>query len=140
MLVQNWNEFAAVLAMFARRNLSSVARGALMIPFPAENRMFVVVFGRGDFQNDADTRGRVGAVRQNLKQIPYEELGFGFSEDGTTWALLGEAAQRPLQTGAGQEFQREMLRAFLEEAVWGTAGEVGPDHSEASLRRVFRGG
>jgi hypothetical protein len=99
------------------------------------------VFGNDCYLTDAKARREVELLRQRLKDAEARELGFGVSEDGRTWALLVGVDRNRYQTEAGRGLQRELLKVFLEEAVWHAwqgaataaqaadpAGGIGPSH------------
>jgi hypothetical protein len=134
MLVQNWGEFATILAAYARQHLPSVYRGAMLIPCPAENQIFAVVFGNESEAVGEVKEREVEALRERLARDPFEELGYGLSPDGATWVMLIQAPYHAYQTVLGQEFQKELLRAHLEDAVWGT----GLPLCEISAAEVLR--
>jgi hypothetical protein len=127
MSIQSWNEFATVLAVYARKNLSSVHRAAMMIPLSINNLTVAVVFGNDNYGADGKARWEVDLVRQWLKNTGIEELGFGLSADSHTWALLVRADSQHYQTDVGRAFQMEMLKASLDDALrgaWRTACEL----------------
>jgi len=119
MSIQNWNEFATVLAMYARKNLASVHRAAVMIPLTINNLTVAVLFGNDNYGVDSKARWEVDLVRNWLKRTGIEELGFGLSADAHTWALLVRADNQQYHTAVGRAFQMEMLRASLDDALQG---------------------
>lgn len=127
MSIQNWTEFATVLAMYARKNLRSVHRAAMMIPLTINNLTVAVVFGNDSYGADGKARWEVELVRRWLKNTGIEELGFGLSADAETWALLVRADNQQYQTTVGRAFQLEMLKASLDDALcgaWRTACDI----------------
>jgi hypothetical protein len=75
----------------------------------------VSVFGNDTGQSD---RREVQLVRNRLEDSDLEELGYGESADGCSWAMLICSAQNPCQTAAGKAFQEEMMQVFLDDLVW----------------------
>jgi hypothetical protein len=61
-----------------------------------------------------------------------EELGFGISNDKSTWAILVEAEKGPYQTKAGREFQKELLKISLEEVIWQARRDTDPAAENAA--------
>lgn len=121
MVVRDWNDLATVLANFVRERLTAVVRGSMMIPVPADQGVFVVVFGNR--RGEADVAEPVEEVRQRLRGGPFQELGFGKTKEGSNWALLLHAELRPYDTAVGQRFQKEILRAFIDDAMEASVGE-----------------
>jgi len=137
MSIQNWNEFATVLAMYARKNLSSVHRAAMMIPLTINNLTVAVVFGNDNYGADGRARWEVDLVRHWLKNTGIEELGFGLSADAQSWALLVRADSRQYQTDIGRAFQMEMLKASLDDALrgaWRTACDLAGNQAEQLVK------
>src|SRR5258707_6494862 len=104
-----------------------VERGA--VPFwygdgngAAQAALVAGVFGNNhDPQSAGDTRVERGVeqVRNRLHDAQMQELGFGLSDDGCTWAVLFEPEPDRFHTAVGREVQKEMLAIFLEDIVSG---------------------
>jgi hypothetical protein len=127
----DWNETAKEFAQHMAQYRVLVKRGAVPFRFLDETTqpgkilddapLVIGMFGNADF--DAATAGASGSleldqVRHLLRDEAVEELGFGISNDGFTWALLYGADKGPYETTAGQEFHRELLKSFLEDVAW----------------------
>jgi hypothetical protein len=123
----HWNAVATDLAMHARKHFSCLERGAvpvrLMEEAPAaghfldDGTVIVGVFGNDNYLADFRVRREVELIRQRLRDAFAEEVGFGLSQDGYSWALLVRVDGGRYQTAAGKAFQKELLRAFLDDAV-----------------------
>jgi hypothetical protein len=123
----HWNAVATDLAMHARKHFACLERGAvpvrLMEEEPAAGRFLddgnaiVGVFGNDNYLADCRVRREVELIRQRLRDAFAEEMGFGLSQDGYSWALLVRVDGSRYHTAIGKAFQKELLRAFLEDAV-----------------------
>jgi hypothetical protein len=118
MAMMNLKSFATMLAMYVRKNMASVHRGAMLIRCVNDGTIVAAVYGNDHYVADAKVRREVELVRQQLTQASLEEIGFGLTPDGSTWTLLVRANNR-YQTEAGKAFHLEMFRIFLEDAVQG---------------------
>jgi hypothetical protein len=128
MNVYDWNETAKGLARQMRQCRITVERGAVPLRlvdettrpprFVEDGPIVLGVFGNDNYRTDATARRAVELLRQRLRETDARELGFGVSEDGLTWALLVGAERTRYQTAPGRALQRELLKCFLEEAVW----------------------
>jgi hypothetical protein len=137
MLRRTLNDVARGLATHARKNLATVERGAVPVRLVEESigplrtieeGAVVGLFGNDNYIAEARARREVVLIRQRLKDIPAEEIGFGLSQDGYTWALLVRADDRHFGTAAGKTMYRELLKMHLEEAVrqaWAAADQAG---------------
>jgi hypothetical protein len=133
MMPVNLNDFARALAIYARGKMSNMHRGALLIRCTADNSTIAAAFGNDDFRCDARVRREVSRVRQALAEAHLEELGFGLSLDGNSWALLVRANSQRYETEVAQRFQIEMLKVFLDDVVWRSWWDVcgvAPDSPE----------
>jgi hypothetical protein len=118
-----------------RHQAITVERGAVPLrlvdeslqpPRPVEDGPLVLgVFGNDNYDADVKARRAVELVRKRLRDSDARELGFGVSEDGQTWALLVGADKSRYQTVTGRLLQRELLKAFLEDAVWNAWQSAG---------------
>ncbi len=146
MLRRNLNEVARQFAAHARKNLASVARGAVPLRlveepptlFPQDLSGSVVgVFGNDNYIAEPRSRREVEVMRLHLRGLAAVELGFGLSRDGFTWAMVVHRDDRRYQTKAGKAMQRELLKIAMEETVnlaW-TAAE-GPAPGQPPLPGV----
>jgi hypothetical protein len=130
MIANDWNETAKEFAEHMSQYRVLVKRGAVPFRFLDETTqpgqlvdgpLVIGMFGNAD--SDAATGDplsplELDEVRERLRDQAVEELGFGVSDDGVTWALLFGADKGPYDTTAGKEFQKEMLKSFLEDVVW----------------------
>lgn len=116
--VQSLKEFAVALAVYARRKLDGVHRGALLIRCIGDGNMIAAVFGNDNYRLDEKVRREVDLVRQNLREAGIEEMGFGLSHDGHSWTLLVKTDTAGYETPIAKAFQVEMLKIFLEDVVW----------------------
>jgi len=126
-----WDETARRFADHMGQFRTLVERGVAPIRFLEETTMndltdcpvVVGVFGNDRSQADEAQR-ELDLVRGRLKETDASELGFGVNDDGTTWALLVGVESSQYQTVAGQTMQRELFKAFLEDAVWGAWRQI----------------
>jgi hypothetical protein len=118
MAMNRLNEFAVALAVYARKKMDAINRGALLIRCVDDGHMIAAVFGNDNYRYDAKAHQEVALVRKQLREAGVEELGFGLSPDGYTWTLLVKTDHHDYQTEAGRAFQVEMLKVFLDEVVW----------------------
>ncbi len=89
----------------------------------------VGVFGNDNYLADAKARREVQLIRQQLRETDAQEVGFGLSKDGFSWALLVRVNDTRYQTAPGKTLQKELLKVFLEDAVsraWKHACEDSP--------------
>jgi hypothetical protein len=138
MALHSLKEFAISLAVYARKKLHEVPRGALLIRCISDGNMIAAIFGNDNFRFDPKVRREVELVRKQLKEAEIDELGFGLSHDGFSWALLVKAEVSRYQTVAGKAFQTEMLKVYLEDVVWRAwrdACGVAPDLPELATER-----
>jgi len=127
MTAYDWDQTATRFAQEMGKYRLMVERGA--VPFwygdgngAAQPALVAGVFGNDNCpQSAGNTRVEHGVeqVRNRLHDAQMQELGFGVSADGCTWALLFEPEQDRLYTAVGREFQKEMLAIFLEDIVAG---------------------
>jgi hypothetical protein len=127
MVPKNLQTVATDLASHVRQNWSFVPRGAVpvrlieetdgRIHFVDDGSAVVGVFGNDNYLADAKARLEVELMRQQLRQSDAEEVGFGLSRDGFSWALLVRVNDSPYRTAAGKTLQKELLKVFLEDAV-----------------------
>jgi len=118
MAVIDLRTFAGVLASYARTNLATVHRAAMLVRLNNEGALIAAVFGNDNYTADRNARREVELLRRQLMDAAIAELAFGLSEDGYTWALLVKTDGPELQTAAGKGFRTEMLKAYLDDAVW----------------------
>jgi hypothetical protein len=118
MAVVNMRAFASVLANYARINLENVQRAAMLVRLDKQGTFLGAVFGNDNFAANCQTRREVELLRRQLTDVGMEELALGTSDDGYTWALLVKTDNQEMQTAAGKAFRAEMLKAYLNDAVW----------------------
>jgi hypothetical protein len=143
LMLETGNLSAGVLARFARENLFGIQRAAFRIRYSNDETVAVAVFGNDNYSSDEKVREEVGQIRQQLKDASIDEIGFGLSPDGITWALLLKVNNDRYQTAAGRAFQVEMVKAFLDEVISGAcraAGELSPDSAVWLLKNHQRAG
>ncbi len=126
MLRSRLNDVACGLASHVRKNLTCVERGAVPVRLiddtagpvrVIEDGAVLGVFGNDNYIAEAKARREVELVRTRIHEVGAEEIGFGLSGDGFTWALLVRCADRGYATETGKALQRELLKISLEEAV-----------------------
>jgi hypothetical protein len=127
MLPKNLQAVATDLATHVRQNWCFVPRGAVpvrlieesegRIHFVEDGTAVVGVFGNDNYQADAKARREVELIRVQLRDTDAEEVGFGLSRDGFSWALLVRVNDSRYQTAVGKTLQKELLKIYLEDAV-----------------------
>src|SRR5689334_21705537 len=126
MLRRSFNDIACGLAAHDRKNLTCVERGAVPVrlvddsagPIRVMEEWAVLgIFGNDNYIAEAKARREVELTRCRLRDCGAEEVGFGLSQDGYTWALLVRGDDSRYRTETGKAMQREMLKIALEEAV-----------------------
>jgi hypothetical protein len=136
----NLNDFATILALYARKNLAAAPRGTLLIRSTRDGSMAVGVFGNDNYILDGKSRREAELVRRQLKEAAIEELGFGLSYDGYTWALLARPDDQRYQTVVGKMLQAELLKVRIEEMVekaWEAAGGVAADGAGQAFSQII---
>lgn len=119
MAFYDWKKFASAVATFARTKLPSVQRGALLIRCLGDGNVVAAVFGNDNYLEDRRVRRELELIRRRVADAPAEELAFGLSLDGYSWALLVRTDNSKYKTQAGKAFHTEMLKVFLDDAVQG---------------------
>ncbi len=119
MALMNLKTFATMLAMYVKKNMASVHRGAMLVRCVNDGLMIAAVFGNDHFLADDKTRREVELVRERLAEAAVSELGFGLAPDGSAWTLLVNAEGSQYHTEVGKAFHMEMFRIFLENTVQG---------------------
>jgi hypothetical protein len=140
MLTKNLQGVATDLATHVRQNWCFVPRGAVpvrlieetngRVRFVEDGTAVVGVFGNDNYRADAKARREVELIRNQLHNTDAEEVGFGLSQDGFSWALLVRVDDSRYQTAAGKTLQKELLKIYLEDAVsraWFHACASPPD-------------
>jgi hypothetical protein len=125
----DWNETAKGLAGFVQQFRFLVERGVVPlqfegephpsshIPHPSHDERPLVfgIFGKDDEDREYD---EAEAVRNHLLEEPaLQELGYGVSPDGTTWAMLIAAEKEHCETAAGRALQQELLKIHLDDVI-----------------------
>src|SRR5690242_20237456 len=127
MVPKNLQAVATDLATHVRQNWCFVPRGAVpvrlieesegRVHFVEDGNAVVGVFGNDNYQADAKARREVELIREQPRHSDAEEVGFGLSQDGFSWALLVRVNETRYRTAAGKTLQKELLKIYLEEAV-----------------------
>jgi hypothetical protein len=127
MLPKNLQTVATDLATHVRQNWCFVPRGAVpvrlieetdgRVQFIEDGTAVVGVFGNDNYLADAKARREVELIREQLRYTDAEEVGFGLSRDGFSWALLVRVNDTHYHTKAGKTLQKELLKVFLEDTV-----------------------
>jgi hypothetical protein len=137
MVLTNSKLFATMLAVYVKNNFASTSRGAMLIRCVSDGTVIAAVYGNDNYLTDSKARREVELVRGRLGQGQVQELGFGLSPDGSSWALLVRTDSNRFHTAAGKAFHTEMVRIFLEDAVegaWSNACGTGlPDSGRPVL-------
>src|SRR5262249_21215280 len=135
---RSMNDLASGLATHVRKNLSSVERGAVPVrlvedaagPLHFVDEGGVIgVFGNDNYIAEVRSRREVEVVRQQLRELGVQEVGFGLSIDGYAWALLVRGDDRRYRTATGKAMQKEMLKITLEDVVaraWRSVCDAAP--------------
>jgi len=89
----------------------------LWIRLPCGTGQLVGAFGNDGYTTDDRVQREVSALRRQLQEVVLEELGFGLSDDGHTWALLVRPRTLP-RDSPGFEIAPEALAAYVDKAVW----------------------
>src|SRR6185437_9385405 len=87
------------------------------IRLPRGTGQLVGAFGNDGYTKDNRAQREVSALRRRLQEVALEELGFGLSDDGHTWALLVQPRTLPCDP-PGFEIAPEAVAAFVDKAVW----------------------
>src|SRR5262245_62295798 len=115
MLRRSLNDIASGLAAHVRKNLACVERGAVPVRLVddtagpvrvIEDGAVLGIFGNDNYIAEAKARREVELTRCRLRACGAEEVGFGLSQDGYTWALLVRCEDRHYRTEAGKALQR----------------------------------
>jgi hypothetical protein len=118
MVIHDWPMYANLLAALGRRSFSHVHRAAFRLDVDNET-LVIALFGNDDYQTDGQVQKEIDGFRQDMEETGNEELGFGLSPDGRTWALVIKPDLDRNQTIPARIFQVEMLKSFLEDIVAG---------------------
>lgn len=138
MALVNLDTFATILASYARQRLADVHRAALLVRGSKDGSVIAAVFGNDNYAHSGEARREVELVRQQLREAAAEEVAFGLSPDGYSWALLVRTDSQGFATEAGKVFRTEMLRAYLDDAVWAAWRSAcgTPSQQDGRLRGV----
>jgi hypothetical protein len=117
MSVKTWNEFATDLTGYVQQHWPNMHRGAVMMPCIDEGTVFALLFGNNVAPSTETTGRELDLVREQLQRSGIEDLGLGLSDDGQTWALVVRVEVKPYETHLAREFEKEMIKLTLEEAV-----------------------
>ena len=110
--------FASNLATFVRLRMAHVERSALVVRCTTDGNMIGAVFGNDRYLLNHLAKKEVASVREHLRRAGLEEIGFGLSHDGQSWALLIRTDVAGLHTATAKALRIEMYRSYLEELVW----------------------
>jgi len=81
---RDWNAYATEKANVLRHEMPTANRTALIAGADGES----ILFGHEDYQHDPQVREEVTVLRGILKKAGIPELGFGLSDQGTTWVIV----------------------------------------------------
>ena len=110
LLRRSMNDIACGLASHVRKNLACVERGAVPVRLiddttgpvrVIEEGAVLGIFGNDNYIAEAKARREVELTRGRLRDFGAEEVGFGLSQDGYTWALLVRGDDRRYSTETG---------------------------------------
>jgi hypothetical protein len=132
------DSFATMLATYVRQKLPGVERAALLVRCTRDGNLVAAVFGNDGYGSNPNARREVELVRQQIREAGVQELAFGLSLDGHTWALLVKADTQGLQTETGKLFRTEMLRAALDDAVRGAWQLASGTPTDEAGRPLFQ--
>src|SRR5438105_14836299 len=112
MMPKNWNEVASNLALHARRNFFFLPRGAVPVRLMEDDvvtgrviddgNVVIGIFGNDNYLSDTRARREVELVRARIGDAGAQEVGFGLSPDGFSWAILVRADGQRYQTEIGR--------------------------------------
>jgi hypothetical protein len=128
MLQYDWNEAARCLARqvgsspllsgWGVARLRLVDDSAEPVRFLEEVPVVVAIFGSDAYLTDPCARVVVERVRRRLAAADVRELGFGLSDNGSSWVLMAGVDGQRYQTAAGKAMQHLLLEAHLEDVIW----------------------
>ena len=98
----DWDRLAAGLAEYARANWPELTRAVVSIALPQGAGRVAGVFGSLGHAREADSTDKLAHFRERVGRAGLGELGFGRSEDGSTWALLVGASRPPRPFSPGR--------------------------------------
>jgi hypothetical protein len=130
MALYNGKVSATLLAIYVRYKLSAVPYGTLLIRAVADGNLIAAVFGNESYLFNDAVKRQVELIRYWIRDSGTQELGFGISPDGHSWAMLIHVDHGSLQTVAGKTFHAEMFQCGLDDAVrkaWHTACGITAD-------------
>jgi hypothetical protein len=125
MALKNTKMFATMLAVYVKKNLAATHRGAMLIRCVNDGAVVAAIYGNDNYLGEARAQREVELVRRQLSQSQVQEVAFGLSPDGASWALLVRAKPSGFKTEAGKAFHMEMFRLFLEDTVEGAWDRAG---------------
>lgn len=82
--VRDWNAYAGQKANLLRRDFATAERTALHTGSDGAS----VLFAHADCHNDPRAAREVTLLRAYLRESGIPELGFGTSDEGTTWVMV----------------------------------------------------
>jgi hypothetical protein len=117
MFSRNWNHIATFLALAARISSSIPKRGVSVIEDDEKEPVAVLVFVNDYYESSARAWVEMAFLRQCLRGLGGEELGFGLSPVGSSWVMLARTTDCRYRTRSGKAFQLEMLKSSLADLV-----------------------
>jgi hypothetical protein len=128
-----WDSAATDVAGNVRDNRYPFQRGLICIPCPSDGMVVAWLLGNDGFELRREVKRELELIRQGLKAAELEELGFGLSGDGHTWALALKADSQRYLTPAGKSLHLELLKIHLNDAILRAARqaacEFGPNRT-----------
>lgn len=121
MVIHDWPLYANLLAILGRKSFGHVRRAAFRLDVGDET-LVIALFGNDNYQTDAAVQKEIDLFRSEVVETGTEELGFGLSADGLTWALVIKPDLDRNQTIPARVFQMEMLKSSIEDFVIGNRG------------------
>jgi len=141
---EQWEETARKFAAHMGQYRALMQRGVAPIRFLEESTMtdiancpvVVGVFGN-DHQQTTEAQREMDLVRERLKDLEAVELALGVSEDDESWAMLVGVESSPYTTSAGQTLQRELFKAYLEDAIWGAWRQIQVEQLQSAIQAAL---
>ncbi len=116
MSIKNGSLLATLLATQVSQQIPSAHRGAALLRCEGEDSLVAAVFGNEPYEQEP-THQQVEDIRDWLREGEIEELGFGLSEDASTWAMILRLETERYDTEIGRKFYMEMVQARLDNVV-----------------------
>ena len=122
--VSDWNAAASNVAGDIRQNRYPFQRGLVCIPCPEEGMVVAWMLGNDGYALKAEVKRELTIIRQRLTGSEVQELGFGLSNDGHSWALALKADNRRYQTAIGKALHLQLLKIHLNDTILRAAWEA----------------